>query len=343
MNQCLVIAVTLACASPSLAQLCPGVGDCRKPHAEPGCVMPECCDLVCAENPLCCEFSWDQACADLALDLCEGINCPSIGACDATHATPGCDQFPCCDFVCAIDGWCCQVTWDEACAEEANRLCGVGACTIEIPMGAIEEFEPCYEHVNDGCNKALFASRAVQLGPVYAGKFATGAPRDTDWMAVTGAQAGSTLRLQVASEFPWEFQIVTGSCEGPLEVPFLAHGGPCGEAASFEVVVPSGEWYAVLTGGVETRTFRDAFTCDEVDPRAPPPKEPPEPSPYGLRYWFQLSQVVVADLNGDGRVDAADLSMLLNAWGSNDALADLNGNGWVDAADLSILLNAWTL
>ncbi len=326
-----------------MAQQCPGVGDCRKPHAEPGCVMPECCTLVCEANPLCCDFSWDQACADLALKLCEGINCPAEGECGASHASPGCDQFPCCDFICAIDGWCCSVTWDEACANEAARMCGVSACTIAIPSDAIAELEPCYEHFNDGCSKAPFATRAVLFGNAYAGKFATDAPRDTDWMSLGGGNAGDEVRVQLASEFPWEFQIVKGSCEGPLEVPILAHGGPCGDAVTLVFTVPTGEWYAVLTGGVETRTFREAFTCDEVDPLAPPPKEPPEPSPYGLRYWLRFTHHLAADLDGDGRVDAADLSILLNAWGSNGRLGDLDGNGWVDAADLTALLNAWSL
>jgi 1,4-alpha-glucan branching enzyme len=47
-----------------------------------------------------------------------------------------------------------------------------------------------------------------------------------------------------------------------------------------------------------------------------------------------------ADLNCDGVVNAADLSLLLGAWGTG-ATADLNGDGTVNAADLSILLGAW--
>ncbi|MFM7052791.1 MAG: dockerin type I domain-containing protein [Planctomycetota bacterium] len=48
-----------------------------------------------------------------------------------------------------------------------------------------------------------------------------------------------------------------------------------------------------------------------------------------------------ADLNGDGVVNAADLSVLLAQWGGPGS-ADLNGDGLVGAADLSILLGAWT-
>lgn len=47
-----------------------------------------------------------------------------------------------------------------------------------------------------------------------------------------------------------------------------------------------------------------------------------------------------SDLDHNSTVNAADLSILLGAWGSAGA-ADLNGSGMVDAADLSIMLGAW--
>lgn len=49
----------------------------------------------------------------------------------------------------------------------------------------------------------------------------------------------------------------------------------------------------------------------------------------------------VADLNSDGQVTAADLSILLAGWGSKGSPADLNGSGSVDAADLAVLLASW--
>lgn len=50
-----------------------------------------------------------------------------------------------------------------------------------------------------------------------------------------------------------------------------------------------------------------------------------------------------ADLNCDGSVNAADLAILLGAWGPATCGVDLNGDGSVDAADLAILLGAWSL
>jgi len=47
------------------------------------------------------------------------------------------------------------------------------------------------------------------------------------------------------------------------------------------------------------------------------------------------------DLNGDGIINGADLTILLGAWGSGDPLVDLDGSGVVDGADLTILLGCW--
>lgn len=48
-----------------------------------------------------------------------------------------------------------------------------------------------------------------------------------------------------------------------------------------------------------------------------------------------------ADLDGDGRVDGSDLTMLLAAFGDLDSEADLDRDGIVDGLDLSILLGNW--
>ena len=53
-------------------------------------------------------------------------------------------------------------------------------------------------------------------------------------------------------------------------------------------------------------------------------------------------QVIPGDLDGNGTVNGADLTLLLNAWGPCAGCpADLNGDGSVGAPDLAILLNAW--
>jgi len=54
-------------------------------------------------------------------------------------------------------------------------------------------------------------------------------------------------------------------------------------------------------------------------------------------------EAVLGDLDGDGSVDGADLSILLAAFGPcAGCAADLDGSGEVSAADLAILINAWS-
>jgi len=48
----------------------------------------------------------------------------------------------------------------------------------------------------------------------------------------------------------------------------------------------------------------------------------------------------LGDLNGDSKIDAADLAILLGQW-QGSGIADLDESGGVDAADLGILLGAW--
>ncbi|MDI9411618.1 MAG: matrixin family metalloprotease [Bacteroidia bacterium] len=48
-----------------------------------------------------------------------------------------------------------------------------------------------------------------------------------------------------------------------------------------------------------------------------------------------------ADVDGNGIVDAADLGVLLAAWGSSLAIADINDDGIVDGNDLGLLLSSW--
>lgn len=68
---------------------------------------------------------------------------------------------------------------------------------------------------------------------------------------------------------------------------------------------------------------------------------------YGAIFMADNMTVVQAaavpgDLDGDSRVNGADLALLLSAWGSANAAADLDHDGNVTGTDLARLLGAWT-
>ena len=110
---------------------CPAAatGDCCVANGTPGCDDPACCAAVCSADPFCCDSIWDQVCAQSALILCDCLPDPpdcgvkGTGSCCIDNGTPFCDDSDCCDFVCAIDPFCCDVAWDANCASTAGQVC----------------------------------------------------------------------------------------------------------------------------------------------------------------------------------------------------------------------------
>ncbi|MDA1178598.1 MAG: PEP-CTERM sorting domain-containing protein, partial [Planctomycetota bacterium] len=49
----------------------------------------------------------------------------------------------------------------------------------------------------------------------------------------------------------------------------------------------------------------------------------------------------IGNVNGDGTTDGADVAIIYNAWGTNNAQADLTKDGIVDGADLAEVFNCW--
>ena len=91
---------------------------------------------------------------------CMGV-CGNQGGdcCSPTPGTPGCLDATCCNAVCAIDPFCCNVEWDQICADEAEMLCPPcfpPPCFLDCAPGSTPENEPnCglpEDTVNGGCN-----------------------------------------------------------------------------------------------------------------------------------------------------------------------------------------------
>jgi hypothetical protein len=124
-----------------------------------------CAGAICAQDSYCCTVAWDSWCVWEVSFICgqscgtcspacggkvcgddgcggscgtcsTGQSCNSTGQCASpstcSHAIcsagaklkSGCD--PCATKICALDEWCCNVSWDSICVGEVSSVCGKG-------------------------------------------------------------------------------------------------------------------------------------------------------------------------------------------------------------------------
>jgi len=56
----------------------PESGNCDEPNGSPFCNDAECCAIICAADPFCCNIEWDSLCAESAPLLCEDKGLPFV-------------------------------------------------------------------------------------------------------------------------------------------------------------------------------------------------------------------------------------------------------------------------
>lgn len=122
-------------------------GDCCGEHDTPACENRPCCLLVCEVDPSCCETAWDYICVATAftVPVC-GCPCPMGEHGCFVEGMAGCAAERCCLQVCAVDGFCCVVAWDDACIGFAGQFCE--GC------GDPEAGECCTAHNGPYCSNA---------------------------------------------------------------------------------------------------------------------------------------------------------------------------------------------
>ena len=103
------------------------VNACCEPQGGAGCPDPEIEACVCAEDPFCCDDTWDETCANEVNTLC-GLGeliCPVLDCCVA-HDSPGCVTTEVEECVCLDAPECCDGPWTEDCVLKVDELaCGL--------------------------------------------------------------------------------------------------------------------------------------------------------------------------------------------------------------------------
>jgi subtilisin-like proprotein convertase family protein len=144
--------VAVTCVPEPLGACC-DAEQCLYTVTEPDCSFTwfegERCDDIAGpgngygcENPAgaCCDGT---SCTDSVFSSCdddfyEGESCATFscptGDCCTGHGTPGCEIPTIEACVCAVDAFCCQFSWDNACAQNVDAL-GCGTCPDPGPPG----------------------------------------------------------------------------------------------------------------------------------------------------------------------------------------------------------------
>ena len=63
---------------------------------------------------------------------------PGAGPCSQANGSPGCENIECCNQVCDLDPFCCDIEWDEFCA--GPNIFVPGASCLEL---CIAPGQPC--------------------------------------------------------------------------------------------------------------------------------------------------------------------------------------------------------
>ncbi|MFN9125542.1 MAG: SUMF1/EgtB/PvdO family nonheme iron enzyme, partial [bacterium] len=144
----------------------PDANDCCIASQTPGCANAACCEVVCAVDISCCDIAWDASCAANAAKLC-GIcgggvcGAPNANDCCMVSLTPGCADAACCEQVCAVDQFCCNSSWDFACASQALQLC----TTCDDLCGAPNGNDCCAPSQTPGCSDAACCEQICAVDP----------------------------------------------------------------------------------------------------------------------------------------------------------------------------------
>lgn len=199
-------------------------------------------------------------------------------------------------------------------------------CVICQP-GSIPENEPCGADLNGGCDTPPLQFGSIAPGQTICGTtWADNATQDTDWYECTTTQ-NKTLTVCILSEVPVVVELYNNICGSP----FLnrTQVAACTQAC-FSVAAPPGTYrIRVYPGTIAGGPITSGYPCA-----------------YNRFYNLTLASTPIiapcpGDANGDRRVDAADLSVLLSQFGQFVVPctgADFNCDGIVNAADLSVLL-----
>ena len=244
---------------------------------------------------------------------------PNGPSCFVPHTTGGCRTATCCAAVCSNDPFCCDSTWDTGCVASSAALCVTSVPANDLCANAIA--------VAVGDTPFNTMRSGNELGALAAPCAPAGYARDV-WFAYTANVSGVIDIGTCGSWYDTLIGVYTGSCGALTQIACNDNGTICaGNSASrLSIVAECGVRYLIRVGPKFNKGSDSLQGGDTV-------------LHIGVGQVVPCAPACPADLNHSGGVDAQDITILLNGWGSSSG--DINGDGTTNALDVAALLNAW--
>ncbi|MFM7261166.1 MAG: hypothetical protein ACKO3W_11235 [bacterium] len=245
------------------------------------------------------------------IDVCGNGCATATGSCFAPRTSGGCGTPTCCNAVCTQDPFCCSGEWDASCVARAGQTCLSGPPANDLCAAA--------QTLVAGNNTFNTIRAGTEFPQQSKACQATNFVRDV-WFKWTATTDGPVVLETCGSWFDTVLAVYSGTCAVPVFVTCNDDGNLCvgvnASRVTFDAVCDTNYLIrvgqATSTGG-ETRLVATLPTGS--------------------------CAVCAADFDGDGQVSAADLALLLSAWGT--PARDVDGDGTTGASDLSLVLASW--
>lgn len=352
----------------------PKSGDCCFFDGPPGCYDKQCCEAVCAQDPFCCEVAWDRGCVMIVIESpqCPGSCiielCPhdASGDCCMGHGGLGCEDDACCESVCSMDPFCCEVEWDDICADHAHQECDIcgdpEGCSLGFWKNHTEHwvgYSPdeifdevfivtagidtncCEPHGGTGCDDPACEEQICAQDPFCC---------DVQWDAICANDASAMCEVcMIVDPAPLDVfgeatlhEVISSRSGGPNAQGPTPHHNNLGKQAVAALLNAASSASYPWTENEVIDVVTEAFLARDPEAMNALKDELDDLNNLGCPS-FDPADITGPNGEPDGVVDVHDLLEVLNHWGAVDDAqpADLNGDGVVNSTDLIMLLNNW--
>ena len=193
------------------------------------------------------------------------------GSCFALHGTGGCNDASCCNSICAIDSFCCDVEWDYLCRQMAVENCNPPVPANDNPAGAPLVFAGLVAFDTVGATDSDFVALPTGCG----GLFGNDMRRDV-WFEYRASRTG-TARIDTCpvpgtgARSDFDSILVVRDDDTLASIACNDESSFCGGYAIVEFAIETGERYLIQIGGHDEYVGQGAMLITETGdaPAAP--------------------------------------------------------------------------